>query len=85
MTATRYAGPPMTLANMRGLGVRSISATCECGRSSIVDVSALPDDVAVPGLRSRLRWSACGNRPMDVRPDWSQSGCSRRESAEERH
>jgi hypothetical protein len=60
----------MDLANMRSLGVRSIFATCDCGRRASVDVSALPDAVTVPALRWRLRCSACGARPNDVRPDW---------------
>ena len=34
-------GPAMDLANMRSLGVRSIFATCDCGRRASVDVSDL--------------------------------------------
>jgi hypothetical protein len=60
----------MDLANMRSLGVRSIVATCDCGRCASVHVSALPDAVTVPTPRWRLRFSSCGMRPIDVRPDW---------------
>ena len=63
-------GPPMDLANMRTLGVRSIAAWCACGHHGRADVSALPDDLPVPAARHRLRCTACGERPMDVRPDW---------------
>jgi hypothetical protein len=31
MPPNRYRGPPMTLANMRENGVRSLSVTCELG------------------------------------------------------
>ena len=65
----RFDAPAMDLANMRSLGVRSIFATCECGRRVSVDVSSLPGAVTVPALRFRLRCSACGARPNDVRPD----------------
>jgi hypothetical protein len=37
-----------------------------------VDVSALPDEMAVPSIKDRLRCSKCGARPMETRPDWSQ-------------
>ena len=37
-------GPPMTLANMRLNGVRSVSASCaNCGRSADVNVDLLPE------------------------------------------
>jgi len=62
----------MNPANMRSLGVRSIFATCDYGRSASIDVSSLPGTVAVPALRWRLRCSACGSRPADVRPDWRE-------------
>jgi hypothetical protein len=68
----RFDGPAMDLANMRSLGVRSIFAMCECGRRADVDVSALPDALEVPALARRLRCSACGARPIDVRPDWRE-------------
>jgi hypothetical protein len=66
----------MDLANMRSLGVRSIFATCDCGRHASVDVSSLPGAVAIPALRFRLRCSACGARPNDVRPDWREHRAS---------
>jgi hypothetical protein len=66
----RFDGPKMYLANMRSLGVRSILASCDCGRRASVNVSALADAVTVPALRRRLRCYLCGARPNDVRPDW---------------
>jgi len=60
----------MDLDNMRAHGVRAIVAACYCGRSAIVDVSALPGAITVPSLQGRLRCASCGARPMDVRPNW---------------
>jgi hypothetical protein len=72
----RFDGPEMDLANMRSLGVRSIFAACDCGRSASVDVSALPEAVTVPALRWPLRCSSCGARPVDVRPEWREHRAS---------
>jgi|BarGraNGADG00212_1021973.scaffolds.fasta_scaffold28024_3 hypothetical protein len=47
----RYAGPPMTLGNMRENGVLTLAVWClgrGCNHRSILDVSGCPDDVAVP-------------------------------------
>ncbi|WP_424360990.1 hypothetical protein [Methylocystis parvus] len=68
----RYTGPAMDLANLRSLGMRSIAAECACGRRASVDVSTLPGSIEIPSLRRRLRCAACGARPVDVRPDWSE-------------
>lgn len=70
--APRYTGPAMNLANMRSLGISGVDAACACGRRESVDVSGLAGSVEVPSLRRRLRCIACGARPEDVRPDWSQ-------------
>jgi hypothetical protein len=62
----------MDQANMRSLGISRVDAYCgDCGRSASVDVSALPDDLAVPEVRRRLRCSRCGARPIETRPDWT--------------
>ena len=77
----RYDGQPMTLANMRSLGVTSVEARCGCGREESVDAGALPDDLPVPDVRLRLVCAACGGRPFETRPDWreySGSGMGRR-------
>jgi hypothetical protein len=50
-----YAGPAMTLGNMRALGVQAITLTFECGRESIVDACGWPDSVEIPALRWRLK------------------------------
>jgi hypothetical protein len=65
--------PPMTLADMRGLGVRSIQAWCECGHGATgIVVEALPDAVPVPDLALRLRCSVCGSKAVKTRPDWTE-------------
>ena len=70
MTSNR--SPAMTLENRRTIGVCAIEATCECRHKAIVDVSALSGAIEVPALRRRLKCSACGSRPKDVRPNWRE-------------
>ena len=56
---------PMNLSNMRSLGVRRLEAVCGetlCGHAGVIDVSTLPDDVAVPDCADRLRCSKCGTK-----------------------
>jgi hypothetical protein len=67
-----YTGPPMTLGNMRSLGVRSVRAECRCGHGRCVLVDRLPDSVEVPAIAARLRCEACGSRPQSVQPDWRE-------------
>ena len=45
------AGPPMTLGNMRQLGVQNLIASClndACHHTALVDVSSYPADTEVP-------------------------------------
>ena len=65
------AGPPMSLANMRQSGVRSVTAQCEsCNHSADVLVDALAETVFVPHVARRLRCSACGGKQINTRPAW---------------
>ena len=53
-------GPPMTLGNMRELGIHHLIAFCHndaCRHQAIIDVSKYPDDVEVPSFRRRIK---CG-------------------------
>jgi hypothetical protein len=46
---------PMTLANMRANGVRSVIAACaNCGHSADVNVDLLPETLTVPEASNRL-------------------------------
>lgn len=61
---------------MRSLGVRSVAIECACGRRMSIDVSGLSGEIVVLALRGKLRCAACGARPLDVRPDWSEHRAS---------
>jgi hypothetical protein len=63
---------PMTLANMRQNGVRSVIASCaNCGRSADVNVDLLPETLTVPKAGKRLRCtSCCGGKTINTRPAW---------------
>jgi hypothetical protein len=65
---------PMTLANMRLNGVRSVIASCaNCGRSADVHVDLLPESLTVPETGARLRGSHCGGKTTSTRPAWHTS------------
>ena len=65
---------PMTLGNMRSLGVRSLFATClTCGSKTEVNVDAWPNDVPVPSFTRHMR---CGNLGASAIPNWIERGNS---------
>jgi DNA-directed RNA polymerase subunit RPC12/RpoP len=71
MTMRSQPGPPMTLANMRQNGVRSVIASCaNCGRSADINVDLLPETLTVPEAGRRLRCSHCGGNTISTRPAW---------------
>jgi hypothetical protein len=71
MAQTRYRGPPMTLANMRVNGVRSLSVTCEvCHHEAVMNVDRFGNAIPVPAFgpaqglhRLRHHWRI---RPAEV-------------------
>jgi hypothetical protein len=64
---------PMSLANMRANGVRSVTASCaNCGRSADVNVDTLPETLTIPEAGKRLRCSSCGGKTISTRPHTSQ-------------
>jgi hypothetical protein len=68
-------GPPMTLGNMRALGVRNLIAYCHndaCRQQAVIDVSGYPDVIEVPEFGKRAKCSKCGGRRVDVRPNWKE-------------
>ena len=67
-----YTSQAMTIANMRALGVTSLFVTCECGRETVLDASDWPGAIEIPAIRRMLKCTGCGERPVDVRPDWKE-------------
>src|SRR6516162_530554 len=70
-------GAPMTLGNMRHLGVQHLIATClsdACRHQGLIDGSKYPDDTAVPWFASKVVCAKCGarDRHIDVRPNWKE-------------
>jgi hypothetical protein len=60
---------PMSLANMRQNGVRSVIVTCaNCGHSADVNVDLLPETLTVPETGKRLRCGSCGGKTISTRP-----------------
>ena len=70
-------GPPMTLGNMRELGVQNLVASClndACRHTSLIDVSSYPADTEVPYFRHQVVCAKCGSRrnKIDVSPNWKE-------------
>ena len=71
MNAKQPPAPPMTLGNMRSLGVRGLAIHCLAGRHlAVIGVEDFGDDVEVPSFGRRLKCTKCGDRNVDVRPNW---------------
>ena len=54
---------PMTLANMRANGVRTLAvswAGAGCHHDAVINFDAFGDDVAVPAFGPRMRCQVCG-------------------------
>jgi hypothetical protein len=70
-------GPPMTLGNMRELGVQNLIASClndACRQTALIDVSNYPADTDVPSFRPKVKCGKSGARNVDVRPNWKELG-----------
>jgi len=70
-------GPPMTLGNMRLLGVQRLVAHClnpACRHEGLIDVSKYPEDTEVPSFTLKVVCAKCGarDRHIDVRPNWKE-------------
>jgi transposase len=66
-------GPPMTLGDMRELGVRNLIAFClndACRHQALINVDAYPADTEVPWFARKVVCNKCGarGRHIDVRP-----------------
>src|SRR5262249_2389126 len=66
-------GPPMTLANMRALGVRGLDVLCWICRHQVrLDVDAYDDDTPAPWFGPRMVCTQCGIIGADARPNWKE-------------
>ncbi len=73
MPTTRYRGPPMTLANRRANGVRSLCVTCEvCHHYAVMTVDAFGDATPVPAFGPRMVCTHCGIIGAFARPIWQE-------------
>ena len=65
---------PMTLANMRENGVRSVEAVCgACQHRATVNVDALPASLPVPDVGLKLKCSSCGSKRISTKPNWLEN------------
>jgi hypothetical protein len=66
-------GPPMTLANMRALGVHRIAVHClapYCQHTAVLDASTYDAALPVKAFEPRMACTRCGLIGADVRPNW---------------
>ena len=75
-------GPPMTLGNVRELGVQRLIASCfndACRHVVLIDVSGYPADTEVPSFCSRVVCAKCGQpRKQDRRaPELERAAAAR--------
>jgi hypothetical protein len=75
--AETATGGPMTLGDMRQLGVQRLVASClndVCRHQCLIDVSKYPDDAEVPSFAGRIVCAKCGarGRHIDVQPNWKE-------------
>jgi hypothetical protein len=75
--AKQPSGKPMTLGNMRHLGVHHLIATClsdACRHQGLIDMSKYPADTEVPSFANKVVCAKCGarGRHIDVRPNWKE-------------
>ena len=66
---------PMSLGNMRALGLTRVLVWCVaegCGYEKAVAVSEWPDAAYVPDVGRRLKCPKCGATELDRRPDWAE-------------
>jgi hypothetical protein len=67
----------ITLAQMRGSGVRGILVYCSdytCSHSIAISAERWADDIRLSDIEPQFVCSACGKRGADVRPDFNWKG-----------
>jgi hypothetical protein len=70
-----YPVRPLTLGNMRKLGVQYLIASClneACRHSAMIDVSSYPAQPMCRRLVATRLCGNCGGKRVDVRPNWKE-------------
>ena len=57
----------MTLANLRAIGIRTLSVHCRCGCEREVNVDQIYGALVVIRMHQDFRCGGCGQRPQSVR------------------
>ena len=70
-------GPPMTLGDMRELGVQKLIASClndACRHTALIEVWSYPAATEIMYFKRRVVCAKCGARGnrIDVRPNWRE-------------
>ena len=68
-------GLPVTLGNMRQLGVRGLLVLClnpQCRHEETMSVDDYPDAIELPSFAPRMACSRCGGKRITVRPNWKE-------------
>jgi hypothetical protein len=71
----RPPGPPLTLGNMRQLGVRGLIISCldpQCRHEAIFSADDYSDEIEVPSFAPRMVCSKCGGKRVNARPNWKE-------------
>jgi hypothetical protein len=69
----RYRGLPMTLANMRAQGVRSLWVVCDlCHHEAVLNVDRFGDGVPVPAFGPHMVCTSCGIIGAFARRNWQE-------------
>jgi hypothetical protein len=64
---------PITLGNMRELGVRSLAFRCHrCHHERTMNVDHLPGALTVPSFIPWMLCTSCGIVGADARPNWRE-------------
>jgi hypothetical protein len=71
--AKQRTDPSMTLNKLRGLGVHQLSVLClnpSCGHEITFSADDYGDDTELSWFRPRMICARCGNRRLDVQPNF---------------
>jgi predicted DNA-binding ribbon-helix-helix protein len=74
----REPGSPVTLGNIRQLGVCGLIMSClnpRCRHEVIFSAEDLPDEIEVPSVAPGAVCSKCGER-VELRPNWKEMSIS---------